>query len=145
MPLSISGKLPSFDYTKDQKWLKILLEGAECLYSNLNYDGLMYSQYNPEWKATNKEYCITGLAQMAGIFFDVAKINNDVKFFKAGKKIINHLSKWQIKFGKDTEGALPSSIPIWGYYGGMDFYNWNNKFYIDALIKYKKLKVKYID
>ena len=136
----LEGFSMAYDLTKDQKWLDILTEGADCLMSHLNHDGLMYSQYNPEWKATNKEYCVTGLAQMAGIFFDVAKINNDMKFFRAGEKIINHLSGWQIRFGKNTIGARPSSIPIWGYYGGMDFYNWNNKFYIDALLKYRMLK-----
>ncbi len=32
-------------------------------------------------------------------------------------------------------GGLPSSMPPWGYYGGMDLFNWNVKFYLDALIR----------
>lgn len=138
----LEGFSKAYALTKDEKWGDIIVTGAHDLFSLLNDDGLLYSQYNEVWEATNKEYCITGLAQLAGIFLDAAKITQEKKFVKAAKKILDQLNCWQVSSGENIEGALPSSYPIWGYYGGMEFFNWNAKFYLDALIKYRAIEIE---
>ena len=133
---------------EDKRWADKLVSDTDRLGALLNKEGLLYSQYDTQWKATNTEYCVTGLAQYAGICFDVAKITNDLKYRNWGKNIVTRLCQWQQKDGQDLKGSLPSSIPFWGYYGGMDFFNWNIKFFLDSCIKldglgsYKKVGVK---
>jgi len=132
----LEGYSKAYDLTGDKRWADILIESSEVLYEVAPDDGLLFSQYDPDWRATNREYCVTGLAQFAGICMDVMKINGDTRFRDVGERIINFLSNLQVKRGKDIKGALQSSVPIWGYYGGMEFFNWNMKFYLDAVLKY---------
>jgi uncharacterized protein YyaL (SSP411 family) len=131
----LEGFLMAFHLTGENRWSEITIRGANALRLLVNKMGLLYSQYNESWDATNKEFCVTGLAQYAGICFDIFKITREEAFFKLAAGIMEHLSRWQTKGGKDIDGALPSSIPVWGYYGGMDFYNWNVKFFLDAALK----------
>ena len=131
----LEGFSMAFDLTADQRWAEVTIRGATQLQGRINADGLLYSQYDPFWKATNREYCITGLAQYAGICFDVHRLTSQDVFQKTGEKILEHLHRWQMKKGRNIAGALPSSMPVWGYYGGMAFFNWNNKFFLDAVLK----------
>lgn len=116
-------------------WRDAIVRGANVLRSLADEQGLMYSQYDANWKPTNKERCVTGLAQLAGFYFDAAEITGDNEFLDLGLEVVSFLNVHQIATGNDVRGALPSSIPIWGHYGGMEIFNWNVKFYIDALIK----------
>jgi squalene cyclase len=117
-----------------------MIRSATALLRNTNADGLLYSQYDANWHPTNLEYCVTGLAQFAGICFDVYEASKVPEFRDTGSNVLNHLAGWQIEGDAEIDGALPSSFPLWGYYGGMEFFNWNCKFFIDALIKESRCK-----
>lgn len=131
----LEGFSMAFDLTGEQRWADALIEGANVLANLSATDSLLFSQYEPDWRVTNKEYCITGLAQYAGICFDASNINKDVEFRDRGARVLEQLCRWQQDKGNDIEGALQSSVPLWGYYGGMQFFNWNMKFFLDAALK----------
>ncbi len=131
----LEGFSDAYKITKDTKWLDELRISANKLLSILNHDGLLFSQYSSDWEVTNYEYCVTGLAQLAGIFYDLANFDESQEFFNAADRVMVRLYQYQCTNKNILQGAFPSSIPIWGYYGGMDFYNWNSKFFIDASIK----------
>jgi squalene cyclase len=131
----IEGFSMAYRLTKNKKWANQLISDTRNFMDILNSDGLLYSQYDSQWVATNIEYCITGLSQFAGICFDVYQISNDIKFKLCAIKILIFLDSLQQKSGKDILGALQSSKPLWGVYGGMNFFNWNVKFYIDLILK----------
>ena len=141
----IEGFSMAFDLTGEQRWGDSLVRGATVLRRLVNEEGLLYSQYDPRWRPANKEYCVTGLAQYAGVCFDVHRINDDPDFRKLGNGILGRLRRWQVNRGHDITGALPSSIPVWGYYGGMAFFNWNSKFFLDAALKSLKIELNSID
>ena len=131
----IEGFSMAFDLTGEQRWADTLVRGASALKRLVNEEGLLYSQYDPSWRPANTEYCVTGLAQFAGACFDVHRINGEAEFRALGDGILQRLCGWQLDRGHDMTGALPSSIPVWGYYGGMSFFNWNSKFFLDAALK----------
>ena len=131
----LEGFSMAYQLTGDKRWADKLISDTDTLGLLLNKEGLLYSQYDTQWKATNTEYCVTGLAQYAGVCFDVATITNDLKYRSWGENIVTRLCQWQQKDGEDLNGALSSSVPFWGYYGGMDFFNWNIKFFLDAALK----------
>ncbi len=139
----LEGFSEAYRITSDKKWLDILTSCGGKLLSLVNEEGLLYSQYNSNWEVTNNEYCITGLAQLAGIFYDLANYLNSKNFFDAAEKIMKKLKYIQILGIKNIDGAFPSSLPLWGYYGGMEFFNWNSKFYIDAALKRRILTNEY--
>ncbi len=81
---------------------------------------------------------MTGLAQYAGVCLDVVRLTGDVALQVQLASLLEVLSGWQQKNGDDIVGGLQSSVPLWGYYGGMEFFNWNVKFYLDMLLKHEK-------
>lgn len=131
----LEGFSMAFDLTGEQRWADALVEGVNVLAQLSTEEGLLFSQYDTGWRATNREYCVTGLAQYAGICFDASNINGDMEFHVRGAKVLEHLCSWQQAKGNDINGALQSSVPLWGYYGGMEFFNWNMKFFLDAALK----------
>ena len=133
----LEGFLMAYEVTGKQQWLDPVLRGAAALISSYNPEAeLLSSQYDFELKPTNKEYCITGLAQWAGVCVNVYTVVGDERFLRAAKSTLEYLCAIQMLNKGDIQGALPSSMPVWGYYGGMEFYNWNSKFFIDALLRY---------
>lgn len=131
----LEGFVMAHELTGEARWADAAVEGVRTLRGLADKDGLLRSQYSPEWKATNPEICVTGLAQYAGASFDAARLSGDASFVEAGVKPLKYLASRQLRKGDDMIGALPSSLPVWGYYGGMELFNWNMKFFIDALLK----------
>lgn len=131
----LEGFSMAFQSTGEKRWADLLIDGAEVLAGLSGEDGLLYSQYDSEWRTRNTEYCTTGLAQYAGICFDVAHITGEKAFRDRGARVVRQLIRWQQCGGADTDGAIQSSVPLWGSYGGMEFYNWNVKFLIEAALK----------
>lgn len=136
----LEGFVSAFRLTKEERWLQLAIEGVKILKQHSSPIGIPYSQYSPDWQPTNLEYCTTGVAQYAGLCFDVAELTNDVDYYNIGLNIMQHLQRWQTTFGENIKGAHSGSIPIWGYYGCMEFLNWNSKFFLDAIIKMVRLK-----
>lgn len=132
----LEGLLMAYCHTQETAWRDALIVGARALLQRVNSYGMLYSQYDANWQATNKEYCVTGLAQYAGLCMDLFEITGDRDFANAGSLIVDRLCSLQQLRGVDLIGALQSSVPLWGRYGGMDFFNWNTKFFIDAAIKF---------
>ncbi len=133
----LEGYSMAFQSTRERRWADMVIEGTEVLIALSNEKGLLYSQYDPKWRPINSEYCMTGLAQYAGICFDTAMILNDKIFYKQGARVIRQLCRWQQRYGLDITGAFQNSVPPWGNYGGMEFFNWNVKFFIDSALKKK--------
>jgi len=136
----LEGFSMAFDRTGDRRWAQILVDGVGVLSNLAGEAGLLHSQYDPAWRATNREYCVSGLAQYAGICFDAAALTGDQNFATKGDRVLDELRRWQHDGGCNIGGALQSSIPLWGYYGAMEFFNWNVKFLLDALIKQARLE-----
>jgi hypothetical protein len=131
----LEGFVLAADLTGESRWVDVAVDGAATLRERANEHGLLHSQYAPTWDVTNSEYCVTGLAQYAGLCSDIARLTGDISFRRAGDRVLAELGPWQQVRGTNIKGGLQSSIPIWGYYGGMEFFNWNVKFFLDALLK----------
>ena len=133
------GLLDFYEMTKENMVLdKILLYVNNFKNINLNRDLILGSQYNEEFKCVNKERCITGLAQWVGVALRLFKLTKDEDYINCAVKTIHYLKAKQLKHTV-MKGGFSGSIPFWGKYGSFDFVNWNNKFFLDALILYDKL------
>jgi len=131
----LEGFSMAFQSTGERRWADLLIDGVQVLTGLSSEDGLLYSQYDREWRSRNTEYCTTGLAQYAGICFDVGAILGAGVFYDRATQVVRKLCYWQQRGGVDISGAVQSSVPLWGRYGSMEFYNWNVKFSLDAAVK----------
>ncbi len=135
----LEGLLDIYDLTKDDKVLEAVLLNSNRLKDiNLEEDMLLCSQYNEEFVCNNKERCITGLAQWAGVSLRIFEIIKDEDFKKIAMITLFYLKSKHIQEGEKLKGALPASVPFWGRYGSFAFVNWGNKFFIDSLLMIEK-------
>ena len=119
----LEGFVHAYDLTGEARWGEHAREGAITLSKLVDDQGLLHSQYSPDWTATNKERCVTGLAQYAGVCFDVVRQGGDPALRDVGRKVLKYLMDIQLEEDADMAGGLPSSMPPWGYYGGMELFN----------------------
>jgi len=135
----LEGLLMAYHLTGERRWLEPALEGIRALGLACVGEGLPHSQYDSEWNATNREYCITGLAQWAGVCLDAYELTGEREHFQVAERTLRYICSIQARKGDDIKGALPSSTPVWGYYGGMECFNWNVKFFLDAMLRYRRV------
>ena len=134
----LEGLIEVYKKTKDEKILKAILKNANKLKEVGFYrDLILCSQYDENFNCVNKEKCITGLAQWAGVAVRIYEITKDVSFLQSASITLFYLKAKQIK-SSFMKGGFSASMPFWGRYGGFDFVNWSNKFFIDALLLYQK-------
>jgi len=141
----LEGLLDIYDVTNDKVILEAVLKNANVFKEiNLQRDLILCSQYNENFNCVNKERCITGLAQWAGVALRLYKITQDFDYLRCAKNTLFYLKAKQIKYAK-MRGGFSASIPFWGRYGGFDFVNWSNKFFIDALLEYEEFCISNVD
>jgi len=138
----LEGLLDVYEITKDERVLKSVLKNSEKFKEiNLNRDLILCSQYDNNFNCVNNERCITGLAQWAGVCLRIFEITKDEDYQNLAISTLFYLKSKQIQETTTLKGALPASVPFWGKYGGFDFVNWGNKFFIDALLLLEKYKI----
>jgi len=138
----LEGLLDVYEMTKDEKILEVILRNANRLKEiNLGDGVLLCSQYNSDFRCTNGERCITGLAQWAGVCLRLFEITEDKNYKEIAISTLFYLKSKQIQEGGVLKGALSASVPFWGRYGAFSFVNWGNKFFIDSLLLLDKYKL----
>jgi SAM-dependent methyltransferase len=139
----IEGLLDAYDIEKDARVLDAVMGTVTALKElNRNRDLLLCSQYDENWTPINRERCITGLAQWAGIAMRTYDLTGDVVLLEEAIKNIYYLkSKQFLKPDAELYGGLPGSVPFWGKYLGFCFPNWGVKFFMDALMAYEKYAI----
>ncbi|MFM2293875.1 MAG: hypothetical protein RLZZ350_288 [Verrucomicrobiota bacterium] len=131
----LEGFLMAYQLTGEREWLDVLLRGAApILKVHLERDLVPRSQYNAQWQVTNEEKCIPGLAQWAGLCLSLRSLTLDARWLAAAQLSIDYLKSKQLRGKGILHGALPASVPLWGYYHPMMLPNWAVKFFADALL-----------
>ncbi len=103
-------------------------------------DGFLYGTYDSQWKSDVNYSCLTGNAQIAGIFLRLYEVRGSKEFFHVAQEINRFLCYCQDVDGEPSiRGAISGSYPIWGKYQRFAFPNWATKFFVDALLLEKKL------
>jgi hypothetical protein len=87
------------------------------------------------WRPIAKYACLTGNAQFAVIWLEVAARTGDARFANAAFKAIDEVKRAQsIASPNDgIRGGIAGSFPVGGDYIPFAFPNWAAKFFIDAL------------
>jgi ubiquinone/menaquinone biosynthesis C-methylase UbiE len=137
----LEGLMDIYDMTSDKNILEAVLKNAGKFKDiSLERDLLLCSQYDQNFNCVNNERCLTGLAQWAGIALRTYRITHDMQYKKTAVNTLFYLKAKQIK-SSAMKGGFSASIPFWGRYGGFDFVNWTNKFFIDSMLMYDRLNI----
>ena len=108
---------------------------AERLYDASRRDDLLRSQYADDFSVANAEYCMTGLAQWAGICLRLAAPGETRDWTRQANASLDFLKAHQMRSRRPhLNGGLMGSVPMWGRYLTGSIPNWGIKFFLDALL-----------
>ena len=91
---------------------------------------------NEEWKSRDNYSCLTGDAQIAGIWLKIYKLTGDARFLNSALKLLDQVKATQCLNGRNSSirGGIAGSYPLWGTYAPFNYPNWAAKFFADSLM-----------
>lgn len=99
-------------------------------------DRVLRSQYRADYGVANRQKCLTGLAQWAGVAFRLAGLHGDAGWQREGAKTLEYVARQQLSCAAESlHGGLFGSVPPHGRYMRLAIPNWGVKFFMDALLQ----------
>ena len=126
---TLRGLYESALLLNDRNISKLVNNIIETIVNIINSKGSLCGAYDKDWQPDCSYVCSTGNAQLA---FLISKVNTE-KYEDVIVLLIKPLLKAQ-KINGFNQGAIPSSIPLWGKYQRWRYTNWTQKFFCDALL-----------
>ena len=119
---------------KNQEYLKRARRAADAVLARQLPDGSLAGRFNERWEPAVSWRCLTGEAQMAGIWGRLYQITGQPEYLEGMKRTNAALRKIQILHTDHPGlyGGISGSMPIHGAYGRFEILNWAVKFFLDA-------------
>lgn len=119
---------------KNEKYLASARKAADAVLARQRTDGSLAGRYNEQWEPAVSWRCLTGEAQMAGIWGRLYQLTGKPDYLEGMRKANAALRK--VQFLRTDEpglhGGISGSEPIHGMYGRFEILNWAVKFFLDA-------------
>jgi hypothetical protein len=97
--------------------------------------GRLPATFDAAWKPTSRYECLTGIAQLGGVWLRLFELTGTPRFRQAGLLAVERAAAAQARSGwAAIDGALPGSYPVYGRYAPLQFPNWATKFLVDSLL-----------
>ena len=133
---TIWGVLVMSTLLGDERGLEVARRSTRAVARRLELSKWLPGELNADWKGVAAFECLTGTAQMALIWFELHRLENDPALVNAACRAVDRLRRAQPVYNRDPgiRGGMPGSDPVWGGYMHLALPNWAVKFYIDALL-----------
>ena len=136
----MEGLQESYRILKDERYFEAYAKTAEKLLRIFELKKFMAGDFDEKWKSAAKYSCLTGDAQIAGVWLKHFETTNDTRFLNAALKLNDYTKSTQniSAFRRGIRGGIKGSHPINGKYTPFIFPNWAAKFFADTLILEEK-------
>ena len=121
-----------------QAYIDAAVRTLQAITSIIRPDGFLPGRLRNDWTAAVDWACLTGSAQIGGVFIRMYSQTGDPSFLEAGKKLLGFVCFTQdLADGiEGLEGAIRGSYPFSGKYGQWCALNWAAKFFSDSVMDY---------
>jgi hypothetical protein len=135
---TLRGLLESHVIAGEASWLAAVERTSEALIGKLEVLPRLLASYDDTWTPTTDYACLTGTAQLGGVWLRLFQVTGDERWLNAGLKAVEEAARRQERGPiPDIRGALAGSFPIWGRYAPLQYPNWATKFLADSLMLYE--------
>jgi hypothetical protein len=135
---TLRGLLESHALAGEARWLRAVERTSEMLIRKLEVQVRLAAAYDPDWGPATRYACLTGIAQLGGVWLRLYRVDGDPRWLNAGLKAVEQAAQYQERaLWRDIRGALAGSFPIWGRYAPLQYPNWATKFLADGLMLYE--------
>jgi uncharacterized protein YyaL (SSP411 family) len=130
----IRGIMEIGSLLKNETYLASARKAADAVLAQQRPDGSLAGRYNQHWEPVVSWRCLTGEAQMAGIWGRLYQLTGMPDYLEGMRKANAGLRK--VQFMRTDQpglyGGISGSEPIHGMYGRFEILNWAVKFFLDA-------------
>jgi uncharacterized protein YyaL (SSP411 family) len=133
---TLRGLLESFALLGHEPWLAAVQRTSQALIDRIDeLGGRVPATFDAGWTPTARYECLTGIAQLGGVWLRLHELTGEAGFRDAGLRAIERAAARQARSGRPAiDGALPGSYPVYGRYAPLQFPNWATKFLVDSLL-----------
>lgn len=119
---------------KNQEYIARARRAADAVLARQRPDGSLAGRFNERWEPAVSWRCLTGEAQMAGIWGRLYQITGQPEYLEGMRRTNAALRKIQFLHTDHPGlyGGISGSQPIHGAYGRFEILNWAVKFFLDA-------------
>jgi hypothetical protein len=134
---TLRGLLESHAVAGEERWLGAVERTSEALIRKLEVQTRLAAAYGDDWRPAARHACLTGTAQLGGVWLRLYQITRDPRWLNAGLKAVEQAAAHQERGPwAAIRGAVPGSFPLWGRYAPLQYPNWATKFLADSLMLY---------
>jgi hypothetical protein len=103
--------------------------------------GFLAGRWRSDWRAAADWSCLTGSAQIAGVFLRMYERTGNLDYLEAGRKLLGFVCFTQeLQSGvAELDGGIHGSYPIHGEYGQWCALNGATKFFCDSVMDYLRI------
>jgi uncharacterized protein YyaL (SSP411 family) len=132
----MEGLLEAWVFTGDQRCWAAMFKTASRLLRIFEVRGFMPGEFAQGWKPDMSYSCLTGDAQIAGVWLRVFEAGGDVRFLNAALKLNDYVKGCQSLRAAHpaVRGGVKGSQPFNGGYTPFTYINWGAKFLADSLM-----------
>jgi hypothetical protein len=131
---TMRGLLESGLRLQHEPYVEAARTTAEALLRIFRESGSIRATFDRAWRPTAGYECVTGIAQLAGIWLQLYDVTGEVAFRDAGVDALAVAAARQSRSDwAPLRGAVPGSYPIYGRYAPLQYLNWATKFLVDSL------------
>jgi hypothetical protein len=119
-----------------ESYLAAVRRSAERIISVYGAKRWLVSEIGENWEFLSSHLCLTGLAQLAIVFFRLYGLYGDKRYLDVGISLLDDVAATQdvTSTRKPHYGGIKGSLPVYGRYAPLQYPNWATKFFIDALL-----------
>ncbi len=141
----MEGLLGSWRLIGEERYFGACLKTAEKLLRIFELRKFMAGEFDGSWKSAATYSCLTGNAQIAGVWLQLFAITGDTRYLNAALKLNDYVKiTQQVKaFHPGIRGGIKGSQPISGRYTPYTYVNWGAKFMADTLMLEDKIMAKF--
>lgn len=132
----MEGLQESWRILGDESYLRAVNLTAEKLLRLFELRQFMSGDFDEKWKSDKSYSCLTGNAQIAGVWLKLFQENQDMRYLNAALKLNDYTKSAQnlTSVHDGIRGGIKGSQPIHGKYTPFIFVNWGAKFFADTLM-----------
>ena len=138
---TLRGLLESAALLDHGPWLDAVRRTSDALIGRVeSLGGRFPATFGPDWTPTARYECLTGIAQLGGVWLRLYELTGETRYRDAGLRAVERAAARQARSGwAAIDGALPGSFPVYGRYAPLQFPNWATKFLVDSLLLRERL------
>jgi uncharacterized protein YyaL (SSP411 family) len=133
---AIRGVLESGVLLNEQRYIAAARKAADALLDRQRQDGSLAGCFNERWEPTVSWSCLTGNAQIAGIWGRLFQLTGTERYKEGLIRANTYLRSVQLleTDNPDLYGGISGSEPLHAPYGRFEVLNWAVKFFADSLM-----------